>query len=70
MLEAAENRLLHGPTMRLRRAASERDAEPTLEELSTALRELFGDDDDSAYEDEVRELEVLSVAPQSRTGAR
>jgi len=46
MLDAAENRLLHGPTMRLRRAASERDAEPGLDELVVALRELFALDED------------------------
>jgi glutamyl-tRNA reductase len=42
MLDAAENRLLHGPTMRLRLAAAEPDSsELSLEELSIALDELF-----------------------------
>jgi len=42
MLDAAENRLLHSPTMRLRAAATERDTgELSLEELSQALDELF-----------------------------
>ncbi|MGC4091118.1 MAG: glutamyl-tRNA reductase [Polyangiaceae bacterium] len=40
MLEAAENRLLHGPTLRLRAAASD-EGELTLDELSQALNELF-----------------------------
>ena len=42
MLDAAENRLLHVPTMRLRLAAAEPDSsELSLEELSIALDELF-----------------------------
>jgi glutamyl-tRNA reductase len=71
MLEAAENRLLHAPTMRLRRAASERDAEPGLELLVTALNELFGvdDDDELAYDDDVAEPQPVSL-PRSSTGTR
>ncbi len=42
MLEAVENRLLHAPTVRLRRAACEPEScDLSLEELSQALRELF-----------------------------
>ncbi|MFZ5889445.1 MAG: glutamyl-tRNA reductase [Myxococcota bacterium] len=42
MLDAAENRLLHGPTMRLRAAAADPDvSEPSLAELSLAIDELF-----------------------------
>ena len=67
MLEAAENRLLHGPTMRLRRAASERDSEPGLDELVVALRELFGLDEEAelGYE----EAEPMNV-PRTSSGSR
>lgn len=42
MVDAAENRLLHGPTMRLRQAAAERANDGlSLEELGVALTELF-----------------------------
>ncbi|HWA74696.1 MAG TPA: glutamyl-tRNA reductase [Polyangiaceae bacterium] len=42
MLDAAENRLLHAPTMRLREAALTREAEAlSLDELVQALNELF-----------------------------
>jgi glutamyl-tRNA reductase len=67
MLEAAENRLLHGPTMRLRRAASERDSDPGLDELVVALRELFGLDEEAelGYE----EAEPMN-APRTSSGSR
>ena len=46
MFEAVENRLLHAPTMRLRKAAVERESSETaLDELTLALSELFGLDD-------------------------
>jgi len=42
MVEAVENRLLHGPTMRLRQAAAERGSQgPSLDELAVAVSELF-----------------------------
>lgn len=42
MMEAAENRLLHAPTMRLRQAAAARETEsPSLDELAFALSEVF-----------------------------
>jgi glutamyl-tRNA reductase len=42
MLEAAENRLLHGPTMRLRQAALTReDGGLSLDDLAQALNEVF-----------------------------
>jgi hypothetical protein len=67
MLEAAENRLLHGPTMRLRRAASERDSDPGLDELVVALRELFALDEEAelGYE----EAEPMNV-PRTSSGSR
>lgn len=41
MIEAAENRLLHAPTVRLRKAALDREGGLSLDELSLALDELF-----------------------------
>lgn len=42
MLDASVNRVLHGPTLRLRQAASERTAETlSLEHLTLAIEELF-----------------------------
>jgi glutamyl-tRNA reductase len=42
MVDASVNRVLHGPTLRLRQAASERTAEAlSLEHLTLALEELF-----------------------------
>jgi hypothetical protein len=72
MMEAAENRLLHGPTMRLRRAASERDDEPGLDALVNALRELFTLDENAelAYDDEVGESEPPVSAPRTSSGVR
>jgi glutamyl-tRNA reductase len=71
MIEAAENRLLHGPTMRLRQAAAERTSSGlSLEELSTAISELFeldrGTDGLSAPDDVSAELASLgSTATES-----
>jgi glutamyl-tRNA reductase len=71
LIEAAENRLLHVPTMRLRRAASERDRDPGLEALTNALRELFVADQeaDLEYEDETADHEPVS-APRKSSGTR
>jgi hypothetical protein len=42
MLDASVNRVLHGPTLRLRQAAAVRSSEAlTLEQLTMALAELF-----------------------------
>jgi glutamyl-tRNA reductase len=41
MLEAAENRLLHGPTMRLRQAALTREEGLSFDDLASALNEVF-----------------------------
>ena len=75
MLEAAENRLLHDPTMRLRRAAAERDDEPGLDQLVSSLQELFGLDEDGAlpYEDDVSEPEpevVRAAEPEAVRAAQ
>jgi glutamyl-tRNA reductase len=49
MLEAALNKLLHGPTVRLRQAAAERSLEgAALDQLAAALEELFSLDDPNA----------------------
>ena len=80
MCEAAENRLLHGPTMRLRRAAAERD-DAGLEQFATVLQELFALDleGDLPYDAEVsdpeheREAEIdvePACAPRTSSGAR
>jgi glutamyl-tRNA reductase len=71
MLEAAENRLLHRPTMRLRRAASERDDEPGLPLLVTALEQLFGLDEDGElpYEDAMRDAEADRERDELETDA-
>jgi hypothetical protein len=61
MIDASVNRVLHGPTLKLRQAASERAAEAlSLEQLASALSELFelsqpaslADDADMPLEDE------------------
>jgi hypothetical protein len=61
MVEASVNRVLHGPTLRLRQAATMRAAEAlSLEQLASALAELFdlsssaplADDAEMSAEDE------------------
>jgi glutamyl-tRNA reductase len=61
MVDASVNRVLHGPTLKLRQAASERAAEAlSLEQLASAVNELFelsqpaslADDADMPLEDE------------------
>jgi glutamyl-tRNA reductase len=68
MLDASINRVLHGPTLRLRQAAAARSPEAlSLEQLTTALAELFQlsageplpDDSDVSEED------VLNSAPET-----
>jgi glutamyl-tRNA reductase len=63
MIEAAENRLLHGPTMRLRQAAERASSGLSLEELSMAIAELFeldrGADELSAPDEVSAELASL-----------
>lgn len=59
MMEAAENRMLHGPTMRLRQAAAERAGQGlSLEELAAVLSDLF-ELDQASYE--IVEREALST---------
>jgi glutamyl-tRNA reductase len=49
MLDAALNKLLHGPTLRLRQAATERSLDGVaLDQLMTALRELFAPEEPDA----------------------
>ncbi len=70
MIEAAENRLLHGPTMRLRRAAMERDgADLSFEELSLALSELFDLTQSEAEAPNSRDEEAPLTAPKSDSQA-
>jgi glutamyl-tRNA reductase len=80
MLESAVNRLLHQPTIRLRQAAIERSQDAlSLEQLSSAINELFGFDAEteavSATENALPEADVeadnsgLSLAPNARAAA-
>lgn len=70
MIEAAENRLLHGPTMRLRQAAAERGRHGfTLDELAAALAELFGLDQPMEEEARVEAMEAELAPPDSAANA-
>src|SRR6185369_12538083 len=69
MVEASINRVLHGPTLRLRQAATARSAEAlSLEQLAAALAELFElsqgesltDDADMPNDEELRTGEESS----------
>jgi glutamyl-tRNA reductase len=69
MIEASVNRVLHGPTLRLRHAASGRAAEAlSLEQLASALGELFDLSSSAALTDDVEmpvEDEVLPSGPET-----
>jgi glutamyl-tRNA reductase len=62
MLESSVNRLLHQPTIRLRQAALERSSDSlSLEQLSSAISELFAFDaesEDASSPDDVAEAEA------------
>lgn len=67
MLDASVNRLLHGPTLRLRQSAAARSPEAVpLEQLTLALTELFelGQGGEAAEEAELPE-EALASAPDA-----
>lgn len=77
MVEASINRVLHGPTLRLRQAASVRSAEAlSLEQLVAALGELFdlsqssslSDDADMQLEEEALTSDPDHAAPSKRRG--
>lgn len=68
MLDASINRVLHGPTLRLRRAAAARSAEAlSLEQLTMALAELFQLSPGEPLPDDtdVPEEDVLNSAPET-----
>lgn len=69
MIEAAENRLLHGPTMRLRRAAAARGDAPVLDELASAVAALFDLDGEAeaVVGDDSADVE-FSSNPSAATG--
>ena len=80
MLESAVNRLLHQPTIRLRQAALERSSDGlSLEQLTSAISELFGFDAEaeavSTPENALPESDAesdgpgLSLAPKARVVA-
>jgi glutamyl-tRNA reductase len=69
MLDAAMNRVLHGPTLRLRQAATTRSTEAlSLEQLAAALAELFELSQGQALSDEAdmpAEDEPLPSGPEA-----
>ena len=72
MIDASINRVLHGPTLRLRRAAAVRGAEAVpLELLTAALSDLFqlGAGDPLADDAEMSEDEALTSAPDASPSA-
>jgi glutamyl-tRNA reductase len=73
MVEAAVNRLMHQPTMRLRRAASERSLEgPSFEQLAETMTELFLSDEkleEIPVEEGVEEAETAVLVAAKTGGA-
>jgi glutamyl-tRNA reductase len=68
MIDASINRVLHGPTLRLRQAAAVRGAEALpLEQLTAALSELFqlGAGEGLADDAEMAEDEILTSSPDA-----
>jgi glutamyl-tRNA reductase len=69
MIDASVNRVLHGPTLRLRQAAAARSPDAlTLEQLAMALAELFqlSAGEPLADDTDVSEEDVLMSAPETR----